>query len=86
MDLENKEKEFQEHYNKIRGKSRLSCKYEDPEEKMERMETSTKEKEKLERDLRTARCDLAVIRKSLGKAYDNNIKCILMNQMVYKIF
>ncbi|XP_076226839.1 fatty acid synthase [Nomia melanderi] len=66
MDLENKEKEFQEHYNKICGRSRLSCRYEDPGEKMERMETSTKEKEKLDKDLRTARCDLAVIRRSLG--------------------
>ncbi|XP_054009633.1 citron Rho-interacting kinase-like isoform X1 [Hylaeus anthracinus] len=72
MDFECREKEFQERYKKICGKGRLSSKYETQEE--EKTETagaggvgaSTKEKEKLEKELNTAKFDLAVIRKSLG--------------------
>ncbi|XP_043250640.1 citron rho-interacting kinase-like [Colletes gigas] len=67
MDFERREKEFQERYKKDCERGRLSSKYEAQEgEEAETIGTCTKEKEKLEKELRTARCDLAIIRKSLG--------------------
>ncbi|KZC12653.1 PREDICTED: citron Rho-interacting kinase-like [Dufourea novaeangliae] len=69
MDFEKREKEFQERYQKICRKTRLSSKHEaEEEEKAERPEACSGEKEKLEKDVKTARCDLAVIRRSLAGA------------------
>lgn len=79
MDFQNKEKEFEAHYKRICGKNRRPISYEtqEEEEKMKKMEMSNKKKEQLEKELRTAKCDLEAIRKSLGK-YFNNI-CVFNN-------
>ncbi|CAK9811906.1 Citron rho-interacting kinase [Anthophora plagiata] len=66
MDFESRDKELQQRYRKICGKSRLS-KYESQEaEKKEKEEESVREKEKLTEELKIAKCDLAIMQKNLG--------------------
>lgn len=69
MDFESREKEFEERYRKVCGKNRRSTTNNETqqEEKTKKVEISKKEKEQLEKELNTAKCDLEVIRRSLGK-------------------
>ncbi|OAD57942.1 Citron Rho-interacting kinase [Eufriesea mexicana] len=73
MDFENKEKEFEDRYKKICARHRRSSNYEtQDEEKTRKVEISMKEKTELEKELRTAKCDLDIIRKSLGDDRSTN--------------
>ncbi|XP_033319772.1 citron Rho-interacting kinase-like isoform X1 [Bombus bifarius] len=79
MDFESREKEFEERYRKICGKNRRSTTNNETqqEEKTKKVEISKKDKEQLEKELNTAKCDLEVIRRSLGgdrstRASDSN--------------
>ncbi|KOX69551.1 Citron Rho-interacting kinase [Melipona quadrifasciata] len=67
MDFQNREKEFEAHYKRICGKNKrlISYETEEEEEKTKKVEMSNKKKEQLEKELRTAKCDLEAIRKSL---------------------
>ena len=73
MDFQNREKEFEAHYKRICGKNKRPISYEtqEDEEKTKKVEMSNKKKEQLEKELRTAKCDLEAIRKSLGKYFNN---------------